>query len=58
MKNNKEDIAKLLASISTHPEIISIPAQTIRDGTLNQLYHSQLDLMDKISNGFDPHAKR
>lgn len=58
MQSNRAHRNNLLQSISSHPEIATIPSQTKRDGTLNELYHSQLDLLERIQNGFDPAWQR
>jgi hypothetical protein len=46
---------KLVKNIMNHHEIQSMPAQTLKDGTLNDLYQSQLDMYYQIkNNNFDP----
>ena len=55
LKTTQEDIVK---NIINHHEIQSLPSQTFKDGTLNELYQSQLDLYYQIKNGFNPQEKR
>lgn len=52
LKKSQED---LIRNIIQHDEIKSIPSQTLKDGTLNNLYQSQLDMYHQIkNNGFEP----
>jgi hypothetical protein len=54
LKITQEDIVK---NIINHHEIQSMPSQTFKDGTLNELYQSQLDMYNQINNGFNPQEK-
>jgi hypothetical protein len=55
LKTTQEDLVK---NIINHREIQSMPAQTLKDGTLNDLYQSQLDMYYQIkNNNFDPHKE-
>lgn len=55
LKTTQEELVK---NIMNHHEIQSMPAQTLKDGTLNDLYQSQLDMYYQIkNNNFDPHKE-
>ncbi|MDO4714046.1 MAG: hypothetical protein Q4B28_05410 [bacterium] len=51
----QEELIRILAS---HQEINKMPYATLREGTLCEPYHSQLDLYAQLQEGFDPKEKR
>lgn len=54
----RESQDELVRSLAQHPEIRSMPYPTLREGTLCEPYHSQLDLYAKMREGFNPKEER
>lgn len=58
IKNLNTYEKQLLHDINHNPEILDLPADTFREGKLNTLYQSQLDLIHTLEQGFDPKSQR